>query len=208
MTTFPIQLRVAGRRVVVVGAGSVGRRRAASLLESGARLRWVAPDVPTSSDGQWEAVAAPFEEAHLDDVDFVLACATREVNHRVIEASHRRSLLAGDATGSEGSDFEVPACLRQGPLLLTLSTSPSAPAATARLRRALLDLVPSYWSTFVSVLQEVRGARPAGADRRALLQRLANGPILDILATHGEPAARAYLASVLSEDVTTAEPPL
>ena len=41
--SYPLTLRVAGRRCVVVGAGPVGARRARSLVEAGAQVVVVAP---------------------------------------------------------------------------------------------------------------------------------------------------------------------
>ena len=40
---FPLFLDLAGRRVVVVGGGSVAARRVAALLDAGARVQVVAP---------------------------------------------------------------------------------------------------------------------------------------------------------------------
>jgi uroporphyrin-III C-methyltransferase/precorrin-2 dehydrogenase/sirohydrochlorin ferrochelatase len=51
MTTggsLPLTLRIAGRRVVVVGGGHVATRRTLSLLEAGARVVVVAPEVSDS----------------------------------------------------------------------------------------------------------------------------------------------------------------
>lgn len=48
MNAFPIGLRLEGRRVLVVGGGHVGTRRALSLLESGADVHVVSPTVSDS----------------------------------------------------------------------------------------------------------------------------------------------------------------
>ncbi|MCD9198093.1 uroporphyrinogen-III C-methyltransferase [Aeromicrobium wangtongii] len=46
--SLPLTLRVAGRRVVVVGGGHVATRRALALVEAGARVVVVSPDVSDS----------------------------------------------------------------------------------------------------------------------------------------------------------------
>ena len=76
---YPVGLRLHGRRVVVVGGGQVAHRRVAGLLEAGARVTVVSPEVtpalealvepgsltwvrrryePGDLDGAWYAVAA------------------------------------------------------------------------------------------------------------------------------------------------------
>ena len=44
MPTYPIELDLRGRTVVVVGLGSVGRRKAAGLVEAEARVVGVDPE--------------------------------------------------------------------------------------------------------------------------------------------------------------------
>ncbi len=48
--TYPLGLRVAGRLVVVVGGGPVALRRVRGLLDAGARVRLVAPDLVAGLD--------------------------------------------------------------------------------------------------------------------------------------------------------------
>ncbi|MCB9538645.1 MAG: hypothetical protein H6704_20585 [Myxococcales bacterium] len=67
-------MRLTGRTVLVVGAGPVGRRRVAALRAAGATVRWVAPDVP-AAPAVTEAVAAPFDPAHLRGALLAFACA-------------------------------------------------------------------------------------------------------------------------------------
>ena len=140
---------------MVVGAGVVGRRRAAKLADAGARVRWVAPDVPV--DAEADAVRERFAPAHLDDACLVFACATPEVNADVVTAAHARGLLAGRADAPTGGDFDVPAVIRRGALLVSLGTGGAAPAATRVLRAALDARLPAAWGQLVD---EVAAARP------------------------------------------------
>lgn len=43
MSSYPISLNLAGKRVVVVGAGSVAARRITSLIDAGARVLVISP---------------------------------------------------------------------------------------------------------------------------------------------------------------------
>jgi uroporphyrin-III C-methyltransferase / precorrin-2 dehydrogenase / sirohydrochlorin ferrochelatase len=54
-------LRLAGRRVVVVGGGAVAQRRLAALLQAGADVRLVAPEVTATVEGLVTAGRVPWE---------------------------------------------------------------------------------------------------------------------------------------------------
>ncbi len=49
--TYPVGLRLAGRKVLVVGGGSVAQRRLPTLIASGADVHVVSPQVTTAIEG-------------------------------------------------------------------------------------------------------------------------------------------------------------
>src|SRR4051812_6743805 len=71
LPTYPVGLRLAGRKVVVVGGGNVAQRRVPTLIASGAEVYVVSPEVTPSIEGlagsgevTW--VRRGFEDADLD----------------------------------------------------------------------------------------------------------------------------------------------
>src|SRR4051812_34419753 len=88
---YPAFLRIHDRLCVVVGGGSVGTRKATSLLECGARVRVVGPRgtpelTAMSAASRLEWRARPFEPADLDGA-FLAVAATDDpaLNARVVE---------------------------------------------------------------------------------------------------------------------------
>jgi uroporphyrin-III C-methyltransferase/precorrin-2 dehydrogenase/sirohydrochlorin ferrochelatase len=118
---YPLGLKIAGRLVVVVGGGPVAARRARSLVEAGARVRVVAPDVceelavlaRVSAPGAVELVARPYRTGDLDGVWLVhTATGSAEVDREVSDDAERARIFcvtAGDA--AVGSAW-VPAVAR------------------------------------------------------------------------------------------------
>lgn len=184
---MPLHLRLTGRRVLVVGAGPVGRRRVAAALGGGAQVRWVAPDVPPSPVVA-EAVAAPFAPAHLRDVLLAFACAPPSVNATVVEAARAAGVLVGRADAPEEGDLVVPAVVRRGPVTVGLTSG--APTATVALRRALEAAVPDAWGLFAALVAEARERLAGGAERTRRLRALADGPLLALLVRGDVEAAR------------------
>ncbi len=96
---YPSGLRLAGRRVVVVGGGHVAQRRIPGLLAAGAAVTVVSPHVTPAIEGLvgggeviWEE--RPFEPTDLDGTWYVIAATQkREVNEAVSAAAEERRVF-------------------------------------------------------------------------------------------------------------------
>ena len=102
---YPAGLRLAGRRVVVVGGGHVAQRRVPALLAVGAVVEVVSPVVTPSIEGlvgsgevTWHERG--FEPTDLDGAWYVIAATdVREVNEEVSRAAEERRIFCGNAIG-------------------------------------------------------------------------------------------------------------
>jgi len=104
---YPAGLRLAGRKVVVVGGGHVAQRRVPALLAGGAVVEVVSPAVTPAIEGlvgsgevTWHQRG--FEAADLDDAWYVIAATdVRAVNEEVSQAAEERRVFcvrSDDAT--------------------------------------------------------------------------------------------------------------
>jgi uroporphyrin-III C-methyltransferase/precorrin-2 dehydrogenase/sirohydrochlorin ferrochelatase len=97
--TYPSGLRLAGRRVVVVGGGHVAQRRVPQLIAVGAEVHVVSPEVTPAIEGlagAGEIVWHPrgFTDADLDEAWYVIAAtADREINEQVSAAAEVRRIF-------------------------------------------------------------------------------------------------------------------
>ncbi|NUT47394.1 MAG: uroporphyrinogen-III C-methyltransferase [Saccharothrix sp.] len=94
---YLVGLELTGRRVVVVGGGTVAQRRLPRLVAAGARVEVISPEVTPAVQGLvdgGEAVwhAREYADGDLDGAWYVLACTSSpEVNARVTaDAEERR----------------------------------------------------------------------------------------------------------------------
>jgi uroporphyrin-III C-methyltransferase/precorrin-2 dehydrogenase/sirohydrochlorin ferrochelatase len=115
VTGFPLLLELAGRRVLVVGGGRVGSRRALALLEAGALVRVVATAVSPELDGTDADVRLrPFVPEDLDDVWLAVACTDdAAVNAAVVAAADVRQVFCVRADDATGGSARTPAVLRR-----------------------------------------------------------------------------------------------
>src|SRR5579864_5615598 len=178
-------LKLAGRDVLVVGAGRIGEPKIESLLRAEAKVRVVAPDVTRKVAGHaragrivWEA--REFMPADLDGTFLVIAATnSSEVNHEVFREAQRRNVLCNAVDDPEHCDFYYPAVVRRGQLQLAISTGGLSPALAQRLRRELeIQFSPEY-AGWVDELGNARQGLLAGGlsaeDRRRRLHELASG---------------------------------
>lgn len=167
--SLPVQLDVRGRRCVVVGAGPVGARRAATLVEARAAVEVVALQVAPSVRALAEQLTVVvhqrgFAPADLDGALLVVAATgVAAVDEAVSLAAAERGVLVNRADRAGEGDLAFPAVLRRGPVRVAVSTGGAAPAV-ARLVATLLDehldtalgLDGDELSALVEVVEEVR----------------------------------------------------
>jgi uroporphyrin-III C-methyltransferase/precorrin-2 dehydrogenase/sirohydrochlorin ferrochelatase len=100
---YPVFLRLAGKRVLVVGAGPVAARRIDSLCAEDAMVTVVAPqavpEIRARTDLRWHRREWVADD--LDGVWLVQACADKAVNARVRSAAEQRGIWCVDASDAQ-----------------------------------------------------------------------------------------------------------
>ncbi|GAA4404046.1 uroporphyrinogen-III C-methyltransferase [Fodinibacter luteus] len=149
MTTL-VGLDLAGRRVVVVGAGVVGTRRARRLLEDGAWVVLVDPSPSDdarrmASDDDVELVERAVEAADVEGAWLVVAATGHPaVNAEVAAWSVARRTWCVNASDGRGGTARVAASSTHDDLTVgVVSTGDPDPRRVATVRDALADHVRS-----------------------------------------------------------------
>ena len=110
--TYPTGLRLEGRKVVVVGGGSVAQRRIPALIAARADVHVVSPVVTPAIEGlaaELTLVLRAFEEADLDGAWYVVAATDdRSVNEAVSAAAEERRVFCVRADSAEAATAWTP----------------------------------------------------------------------------------------------------
>jgi siroheme synthase-like protein len=155
---FPVFLKLDGRKVVVVGGGAVAVTKLAGLIETGARITIVAPDVRpeiTSMPGV-VVVMRRFLPSDLDGVWFVIAAATPEVNREVAVAAQERGIFVNAVDDRHHASAYTGGVFRRGGVTIAVSTEGRAPALAGLLREGLEAVVPEEIDAWVRAAEALR----------------------------------------------------
>jgi siroheme synthase-like protein len=143
MDLFPVFLKLSARRVVVVGAGPVAASKLHALLQAGADVIVVAPEVhPAMRAAGVRIEAREFRPADLDEAWFVVAAATPQVNAAVAREAARRRLFVNAVDDPDHASAYLGGVVRRAGVTIAISTSGEAPALAGVLREGLDAVLP------------------------------------------------------------------
>ena len=219
MRYYPLFLDLSEARCLLVGAGRVGRRKAATLLEcSPASLLVLDPGMDEADFRKalsgidcapLSCEARGFRPEDIEGVSLVFAATpSAEVNSaiaRLCRASGVLCNVAGPLEEDARGSFIVPAHVEDGPLVLALSTSGGSPALARALKEDLESWLGAGYSRLVRLLEALRPrllALGLGSDAdaeifRAICARPLRDELMAALAERDAARADALLAPVL-----------
>ena len=157
MSVFPVFLKLAGRRVLVVGGGPVAAGKLRALLDAEAAVTVVAPEVAEAIAGaSVEILRRSFQPEDLDGVWYVVAAAPPEVNRAVAAAAHARGIFVNAVDDIENASAYAGAVLRRAGVTIALSTDGEAPALAGLLREALESVLPEDLESWMTCARDSR----------------------------------------------------
>ena len=176
---LPIFLKLAGRKVVVVGAGKIAAAKVQALLASGARVSVIAPEIhPEVERAPVSIERRRFAPSDLDGAWLAIAAATAEVNRQVAEAAEARRIFVNAVDDPKSASAYAAGVVRRGGVTLAISTAGQAPALAGLLREALERVLPEELERWVEIARRIRADwKRRGvpiAERRPLLLEALN----------------------------------
>jgi precorrin-2 dehydrogenase / sirohydrochlorin ferrochelatase len=159
---FPMFVKLAGKKVLVVGAGKVGEPKIAGLLETAARIHVVSLEASPAvrgwaREGKIELELRPFHSTDLEGVFLaVVATSSRTLNERVYDEAQRRGILCNVVDVPDLCDFFYPSVVRRGDLQIAVSTAGNSPSLAQKIRQQLEKQFGPGYTDWVRELGETR----------------------------------------------------
>ena len=207
MDYLPIFCRLDNKPVLLVGGGEVAERKARLLLDAGAQLTVVAPELDPelaelAANGSIEWLAGEFAPAQLAGKWLVVAATDRrEVNALVYQSANQARIFANVVDDPKRSSFIMPSIIDRSPLMVAISSGGKAPVLARLLREKLEALLPQHLgavAAFAGGLRDRVKARFASmGERRQFWERLLGADRLGQALARGDKAAANQLADAL-----------
>jgi uroporphyrin-III C-methyltransferase / precorrin-2 dehydrogenase / sirohydrochlorin ferrochelatase len=180
---YPVFLRLAGRRALVVGAGPVAERKIAALVEAQAVVRVVAPEATEgvralAAAGSIEWIARPFEERDVDGAWIVVAATSDgAAQERVSAAASTRRVFVIAVDDPAHASAYSGAVVTRPPFTIAISSSGATPALTRLVREIIEHVLPGDdWIDHAKRLRAkwLASGTPMGERFGELVRELAN----------------------------------
>jgi len=191
MSLFPIFVKIEGRAVLVVGGGTLAEAKVTALLEAGAEVRVVSPEVSPAIRAWADSERIKWIERDFfatDAAGVVLVFAAtgrRKADRTVAELARRFGVPVNAVDDPDFCDFYMPAIVRRGDLQIAISTNGHSPALAQQIRQRLEQEFSDDWTLRVSELGERRrqiiASTEAGPERTEQLQQIAREVMKELL---------------------------
>jgi len=159
---YPIFLNISGRRCVVVGGGQVALRKVKALIECGADIEVISPDLclelrRLAESREVRALNREYQSGDLRGAFVVIAATDNsDVNRKVAEEAKRNAALVNVVDDAENSDFIIPSYLRRGDVTVAISTAGKSPALARKIRTRLEKDLGNEYASLTNLIGEVR----------------------------------------------------
>ncbi|MFN3420246.1 MAG: bifunctional precorrin-2 dehydrogenase/sirohydrochlorin ferrochelatase [Armatimonadota bacterium] len=210
-TLLPVMLRVAGKKCVVVGGGEVAAQKVKQLLECGASVVVISPDLCSdlaklAEQKRIQWLPMKYEPSVLDDAFLVFACTDdMEVNRQVSANCQARKIWCNVVDVPELCNFYMPSVLRRGDFVIAVSTSGNSPAFARKVRMFLEGLIGDEFGVLVELLgelkEEMRKVLKTVEQRRKFIEKVWASEIWQYLQEGDLDGARTHLHRCLTETV-------
>lgn len=188
---YLISLDLSDKECLVVGGGSVAERKVRSLLECGARVRLVSPEISPgleslAGEGRISCRNGYYQASDLEGVFLVIGATDREeVNRQVADDCAARNLVVNIVDDPGKGNFYVPAVVRRGSLTIAVSTDGKSPLLARRLREELEETYGAQYEEFLEMLgglrEDVIKSVPDDEKKREILESLVDDVVLGLL---------------------------
>ena len=190
---YPMNVDLAGRLVIIIGGGVVAERKVRGILALDAEVavRVIAPamtdvlrELADCEQIEWREER--YAGGMLEGAFLVYAATdSPSVNAEIAAEAKRLGLLVNVIDDPNASSFQLPATLRRGDFLLTVSTGGGSPALSRAIWMEMEQLYPptfGLWLERVALLRsELQEALPSSRERTCFWRMALRPHLLDMI---------------------------
>lgn len=146
-TYFPIFLDMKNKMVIVFGGGTIATRRTRVLLEFGAKVQVIAPEISQelkelSQNQNLTLEYRRYRPSELQEIDLVLAVTDDEtVNNTIFRECQHKNILVNVSSDQEKCDFFFPGIVQEGDITVGVTANGKNHKKAAEVTRKIKELL-------------------------------------------------------------------
>ena len=208
MKYYPVFLDVWGKKCVVAGGGEVAARKVARLLDCGAKVLVVSPQLTPElnalkAERALEHVAAEYNIQYIEGAVLIIGATDDEKTNAAISSDARRlGIPVNIVDDPQKCDFILPSVVKRGDLTFAIGTGGKSPALARHLREELEAAYGNEYVTLLNLLGQLRGKMEKNSGRGKVWfdELLARG-LLDAIRENDTSTVKKIIRDVTGEEV-------
>ena len=162
MKYYPVFWDIADKKCVVVGGGEVATRKVKRLLDCGAKVSVVSPQLNAELAALSDAdrishVACEYSREFISGAALVIGATDDEKTNLAISLDAREKGIAVNIVDDpQKCDFILPSIVERGDLVIAISTGGNSPALARHLRKELESRYGEEYEIFIRILGDLR----------------------------------------------------
>ncbi|HUI16395.1 MAG TPA: siroheme synthase CysG [Alphaproteobacteria bacterium] len=208
MDVYPLFLKLADRKAVLVGGGHAAARKAEFLLRAGSRLTVVAEELSSELAeavlaGKLRHLAGPLLPEHFRGATLaVVATDDQALARRAAALAEAAGVPVNVVDRPELSSFIAPAVVDRSPVLVAISTGGASPLLAREVRLAIERLLPASLGRLARFARQFRAAAqaaiPGALARRRFWEQCLKGAVADAVLAGDDARARTAMLALVN----------
>ena len=186
---LPIALNLKDAPCLVVGGGEIGARKVRSLLECGAHVKVVSPqlcDALEAMRADIEYSKRGFAPDDCDHMKLVFTCTdSGEVNSFAANCARIVGAWCNVSDKGQSGDFQSMAIIRRGDIVVAISTQGGSPALSKHLKREVENVIGDEYAQLLLLMSGFRTSQnridTTQSERAAMWHRVLASDVLELL---------------------------
>lgn len=207
MDYLPIFLNVKGKPCLVVGGGEVSLRKTSLLMQAGALVTIVSPELsPAYKDTKGIThIAERFNASHLDGQLLAIAATDEEATNQEVSREAKLRGIPVNVVDNPGlCSFIMPSILDRSPIVVAFSSGGASPVLIRMLRGKLEAIIPQAYSQLALFSARFRATIKARitdpARRRIFWENVFEGQIAEKIFSGDEATAETMLHTMIEDE--------
>ena len=205
---YPIFLDIRDKKCVIVGGGEVAARNAERLLDCGAKVFVISPQLTPALAALKEKdiichIAAEYTGDLIHGATLVIGATDDEkINATISFDARNKGIPVNIVDDPQKCDFILPSLMQRGDLAITIGTAGKSPALARHLREELEAKYGREYEIFLNILGSLRAkmVKNAGVDKNWVKLLLAAG-MLDSIREKDWEKVKKTVQKITGEEV-------